>query len=141
MNGSKTSSLSPTLVLHGAITTGGDGRRSAWFSRRAFASAMVASLAVHLALSLWPVELPSTPDTQPLQATITELPPPPKPTAAPAKPKPKPKRVIPPPAPVTEPEPATATAEASSSEPEPRAAEPPVDSTPPASVAAAPELP
>jgi hypothetical protein len=62
-------------------------------------------------LSLWPVELPTSPDSLPLQATITELPPPPKVAAVAPRPKPKPKRAIAPPAPVAEPEPAPITAE------------------------------
>jgi len=74
--------------------------------------AVVASLALHLAVSLWPVEPPVVPESTVLSATITELPPPPVPSTVPptAKPKAKPKRVspvvsAPQPAPATEPEP------------------------------------
>jgi hypothetical protein len=61
-------------------------------TRRALAVALVLSLAVHLALSLWPEEAPVSPESTPLTATITQLPPPPAPVAAPApKPAAKPK--------------------------------------------------
>src|SRR5436190_19362904 len=43
-------------------------------TRRVLAAALVASLAVHVALSLRPVEIDTPPDSVPLQATITELP-------------------------------------------------------------------
>ena len=78
---------------------------------RALVIALVASLALHLAASLWPVDLPDEPETTVLSATITEIPPPPMPSPAPAakpKPRPRPKAVAPsvaaPPAPAaTEP--------------------------------------
>jgi hypothetical protein len=74
--------------------------------------ALVASVVLHLVLSLWPIDLTSAPDAPPLQATITELPPPPQVIAAPAKPKAKPRRASPvaPPAPVMAPEPAPVAA-------------------------------
>lgn len=74
------------------------GRRT----RRLVLVALLLSLLVHLAVSLWPADLASAPDATPLTATITELPPPPTPaaTAAAAKPKPKPTRANPVPAPV-----------------------------------------
>ncbi len=86
-----------------------------WRPRPAFVIALAASIAVHLAISLWPAELPTTPPFAPLAVTITELPPPPLPEPAPrpAKPaKPKPKRATPappplPPAPIAEESPAT----------------------------------
>ena len=70
-------------------------------ARRVLALALAVSAAVHLALSLWPVTLPATPDDVPLRASITEMPPPPRPTPAPVKaaPRPKPRRTVPPPAP------------------------------------------
>ena len=68
-------------------------------------AALTASVAVHVALSLWPVEIGNTPETLPLQATITELPPPPQPNPVPPAKKPKPKRAIP--APMSTPEPAS----------------------------------
>lgn len=74
--------------------------------RRGLLIALALSVALHLALSLWPAELPTTPDNAPLQATITEMPPPPMPAPPAAqKPRPKPKRSTapPPPAPVSEP--------------------------------------
>lgn len=79
---------------------------------RVLAIAVVASVLLHLAISLWPIEPPEAPDSTVLTATITELPPPPLPAPAPpaAKAKPKPKRVsplapAPQPAPATAPEP------------------------------------
>jgi hypothetical protein len=78
-------------------------------SRRVFNVALAISLAVHLVLSFWPVEIGTAPETPPLQATITELPAPPKP--APVAAPPKPKRAIPRPAPVTTTEPAPVAAE------------------------------
>jgi hypothetical protein len=84
--------------------------------RRVLLVALILSLVVHLAITWWPVDMPQPPESTPLTATLTELPPPPKPSAAPAptpaKPKPKPRKVasVPaalPPAPVeAEPEPA-----------------------------------
>lgn len=69
-------------------------------TRRLLLVALALSLVLHLAVSLWPADLPAAPDATPLTATITELPPPPTPAAtAAAKPKPKPKRANPVPAP------------------------------------------
>jgi outer membrane biosynthesis protein TonB len=81
-------------------------------TRQVLLAALVASAGVHLAFSLWPVELATEPETVRLQATITELPPPPvaAPVAAAPKPKPKSKRAVPPPAPVPAPEPETTLA-------------------------------
>jgi xanthosine utilization system XapX-like protein len=45
--------------------------------RPRYVLALAASLAVHIAFSLWPAEFTSAPAEPPLQATITELPPPP----------------------------------------------------------------
>ncbi len=77
--------------------------------RRVLAGALATSLAVHLAFSLWPVDLDAPPETPPLSVTLTEMPPPPKPVPVAAAPKPKPKRIAPrpvaPPMPVSEPEP------------------------------------
>jgi Protein of unknown function (DUF3108) len=78
--------------------------------RRALLVALALSLALHAAMSLWPGELETRPDTLPLQASIVEMPPPPLPAApVAAKPKPKPQRptartphVEPPPAPPAE---------------------------------------
>jgi hypothetical protein len=58
-------------------------------ARRAFPLALAASILVHLAFMPWPIEVATAPESTPLMATITELPPPPKPVppAAPAKPK------------------------------------------------------
>jgi hypothetical protein len=67
-------------------------------TRRVLLVALVLSLAVHLALTLWPAETTTSPDSIPLTATITELPPPPKPVVVPqARPatKPKPHRASP----------------------------------------------
>jgi hypothetical protein len=69
--------------------------------------ALLLSLAVHLAWSLWPGQVPSDADTAPLQASITEMPPPPKSNAVPARNRPpgkaKPRRTAPAPAPVSVP--------------------------------------
>ncbi len=51
------------------------------------------SIAVHAALSFWPTDADAPPDTVPLQASITQLPPPPTFVApVPQKPRPKPQR-------------------------------------------------
>ncbi len=69
-------------------------------TRRLLLVALAWSLLVHVAVSLWPANLASSPDAIPLTATITELPPPPTVAAtAAAKPKPKARRVNPTPAP------------------------------------------
>ena len=67
-------------------------------TRRALAVALVLSLVVHLSLTLWPDDPSLLPESTPLTATITELPPPPVPAAVPEpKPaaKPKPRRTSP----------------------------------------------
>ena len=64
--------------------------------RPAFVVAFAASFALHIALSLWPVDMPTSAPLAPLAVTIDELPPPlpaPAPKPAAAKPKPKPKHV------------------------------------------------
>jgi len=102
--------------------------------RPRFLWALIASLAVHLAFSLWPADSTSVPAPPPLQATITELPPPPQVVAtAKPKPRPKPRRVSPiaPPAPVTSPDPAPVAASE-----EPALIEPTADA-----IAAGPEQP
>jgi len=86
-------------------------------TRRVLVAALVLSLLVHLAFTLLPTDLTVAPESTPLTATLTEMPPPPKPSViAQAKPKPKPKRVsplIPPPSPVEVPqEPAVADTDA-----------------------------
>jgi len=102
-------------------------------TRRALAVALVLSLVVHLALSLWPEDPSLSPESTPLTATITELPPPPAPVAVPqpkpaAKPKsrktsplvqPKPEAV----APAEAPAPPTTAPEAAPVAPEPAAVE------------------
>jgi hypothetical protein len=101
--------------------------------RPVFLIAFAASIAAHVALTLWPVDFSRVDDAPPLLATITELPPPPKPVVATAKPKQKPRRAVPSiaPAPVTTPESAPVAAS------EPSA---PIDPTP-EGIAAGPELP
>jgi hypothetical protein len=80
--------------------------RRQWTARRGFVVALAASIALHLALSFLRVEPPTELDVQPLQATITELPPPPAPVAvAVAKPKAKPRRATSPAPPVAKHEP------------------------------------
>jgi hypothetical protein len=84
-----TSAAAPTLV---AISLRLAQSKAMARTRRALAVALVLSLAVHLALSLWPEEPSVSPESTPLTATITELPPPPAPVAAPQpKPAAKPK--------------------------------------------------
>jgi hypothetical protein len=76
-------------------------------TRRALALALVLSLAVHLGFSFWPTSLRETPDSTPLTATLTEMPPPPVAAARPAAaPKSRPRRA----APVAVPAPATVEA-------------------------------
>ena len=65
-------------------------------TRRALATALVLSLAVHLGFSFWPTSLRETQDSTPLTATLTEMPPPPSPAVNSAvTPKPRTKRVAP----------------------------------------------
>ena len=102
-------------------------RLSAAAPRPVLVVALALSLALHGALSLWPSDLESTPETLPLQASIVEMPPPPMPAPRPAaKPRPKPQRptaqrphVEPPPAPVAE--------EVATKAPEPQLIEPTPD--------------
>ncbi len=113
-------------------------------ARRVLWLALGVSLAVHLALTLWPVSFDPEEDAAVLRATLTELPPPPVPVAQPAPParKPAPARrripVTPVPGPVALP-PDTAPAEpapvAESAPPAPAAAEAPA---PPVEAPAAP---
>jgi hypothetical protein len=101
-------------------------------ARLALLVALLLSFAVHLAWSLWPVDLPSDADTAPLQASITEMPPPPKPHAVPSPyrvpGKARPRRTAPAPAPVSVPV-IAAAAEPETIEPTPEA------------IATGPELP
>jgi uncharacterized protein DUF3108 len=63
---------------------------------RALLVALALSLALHVGLTFWPVTFQEAPESTPLTATLTEMPPPPKPaTVAAAKPKPRPKRAAP----------------------------------------------
>jgi len=94
-------------------------------TRRVLLVALLLSVALHVAVSFWPAEVPTLPETVPLQATITELPPPPKTVAVEgAKPRPKPRRATapPPPSPAILPEPVAApAAEGPATEPTPEA--------------------
>ncbi len=79
--------------------------RPRWRPRRVFVVALALSVGVHFVASLWPEPTPETPESEPLQATLTELPPPPQPQAAlatprPAKARPRPRRPAAPFAPV-----------------------------------------
>jgi len=116
--------------------------------RPRYVIALAASLAVHVAFSLWPAEFTPAPAAPPLQATITELPPPPSvaTAVAAAKPKAKPRRVSPiaPPAPVTSPDPAPIAASEEPALIEPTAdaiATGPEQPAVPVDVAAAPDIP
>jgi hypothetical protein len=108
---------------------------------RGFLVALLVSLAIHATFTLWPGLGTSTPESTPLQATLTELPPPPKPVPAPPKPtaRPKPKRTtplpVPAPAPVAEPE-APPAPEEPAAAPASEAA-PAAEPSPPAAAAAA----
>jgi hypothetical protein len=109
--------------------------------RRSLLVALVLSLAVHGAFSRWPVDVPATQETAPLQATLLEMPPPPKPLAAPApaaKPKPRPQRAtaVPPPHPAAPETAAPEPEQATTSTSEPGT----IDPTPEA-IAAGPQLP
>jgi hypothetical protein len=83
--------------------------------RRILVTALAASLAVHLALSLWPVDIESVRQMPPLSVTLKEMPAPPKPKPVVAPPQRKAKRVAPkavaPPPPLATPEPAPIVAE------------------------------
>jgi hypothetical protein len=100
----------PTGGGNATSTPRNGARRIAAAPRPALVVALALSLALHGALSLWPSDLQSTPETLPLQASIVEMPPPPMPAPrAAAKPRPKPQRptaqrphVEPSPAPVAE---------------------------------------
>ena len=80
-------------------------RERRWRGRRLLAVALVLSVAIHLAFTLWPVEDVVTPDDVPLTATITEMPPPPVATPAPPAPKPRRKSPVARPAPASVAEP------------------------------------
>ncbi|MEO6566069.1 MAG: DUF3108 domain-containing protein [Casimicrobiaceae bacterium] len=83
-------SLSANSLLDPALQVA--AARADTRTRRLLLGALLLSLLVHVVVSLWPVDPPTTPESTPLTASITELPPPPSPTAtAAAKPKPKPK--------------------------------------------------
>jgi len=97
--------------------------------RPVLVAALALSLALHGALSLWPSDLVTPPETLPLQASIVEMPPPPMPAPrAAAKPRPKPQRVTAP-RPHVEPAPAPApvSEEVAAKAPEPQLIEPTAD--------------
>ena len=114
---------------------GGRWKRTlaAHLPRPGLVAGLALSIAVHVAFSFWPAEAETLPDTVPLKASITELPPPPTPgPIATAKPRPKPQRATAPRAPTepaesiepvatteTEPPPTEPTAEAIATGPEP----------------------
>jgi len=102
-------------------------RRFAGAPRPVLVVALALSLALHGALSLWPSELETTPETLPLQASIVEMPPPPMPAPrAAAKPRPKPQRVTAP-RPHVDPPPAPVAQEIAAKAPEPELIEPTAD--------------
>jgi hypothetical protein len=70
----------PPLPL-GAAAPWHPSRRAAT-RRHVLIGALAASLALHLALTQWPIAFDALPEMAPLQVTITEMPPPPKPAAA-----------------------------------------------------------
>ena len=94
-------------------------------------AAFAISVAVHVAVTLWPVDRAESPDAEPLKATIVAMPPPPVPAAPSisAKPKPRPRPVsplVPPPAhePVADDPPVPAQADPAAPVPESVATEP-----------------
>ncbi|MEO5701269.1 MAG: DUF3108 domain-containing protein [Casimicrobiaceae bacterium] len=60
-----------------------------WQPRRVFVLALLLSVAVHFAATLWPEPQPEAPETPPLQATLKELPPPPPKATVATPPKPR----------------------------------------------------
>ncbi len=89
-----TTTIAPPTLL--ALTLRRAQARAGARTRRVLFAALVLSLLVHLAFTLWPTDVAMAPDAMPLTATLTELPPPPKPAAAAAPtPKAKPKRTSP----------------------------------------------
>jgi Protein of unknown function (DUF3108) len=98
-------------------------------ARRTLWIALVLSVLIHGAWSLWPVETPKSPDETVLSATLTEMPaPPPLATAPVAKPRAKLRRVAPAPSTQTPAEAPETTASVAASE----AAESPPAEAPPA---------
>jgi len=79
-----------------------------WRARSPFVIAFAASIAVHVAILLWPADLPTAPPLAPLAVTITELPPPPAPQPPPKTVEAKPKRAKPKPLPSPPPPPVVA---------------------------------
>jgi len=93
-------------------------------TRRALILALVLSLAVHLSLSLWPAGLREAPESTPLTATLTEMPPPPNAVAkSTAPPKARPKRVVPTAVPAPAPVEAPADVASVMESPDPEAAD------------------
>jgi hypothetical protein len=85
--------LATNLLSQPSARIAGPGR---FHARRSLWIALLLSLLVHAAWSLWPAEPPKSPDDVVLSATLTEMPAPPAPAAkATPKPRPKPKRVVP----------------------------------------------
>ena len=120
--------MNPILIDAPSAPADPRGALAGFFARpprRVLLVALVLSVALHVAVSFWPAEVATLPETVPLQATITELPPPPKTVAVEAaKPRPKPRRATaPPPAsPAILPEPVAApVAEGPATEPTPEA--------------------
>src|SRR5947207_2483616 len=79
---------------HPALRMAGPQR---FHARRSLWVALLLSVLVHTAWSLWPVEPPKSADDLVLSATLTEMPAPPTPAsnATAPKPRPKPKRSVP----------------------------------------------
>ena len=72
----------------GSLSPAAGRTRRRW--PRALGVALAVSAVLHLAWSLWPVQMPAAPQTEPLTATLTEMPAPP--VAAPAPPPPPARR-------------------------------------------------
>ena len=148
VNTPRVDALTPSLRSPaGAGSTWRDLRRRLT-PRRLLLAALATSLAVHFALSLWPVEFDAPPDQAPLSVSLTEMPPPPTPVAPAAKPKPKripPKSVLAPapePAPVAADDTPVADAGSAAATPEPAVAAPaPTETVAEAPDAAVPETP
>ena len=102
-------------------------RRFARATRPVLVVALALSLALHGALSLWPSDLETPPETLPLQASIVEMPPPPMPAPrTAAKPRPKLQRPTAP-RPQIEPAPAPVAEQVATNGAEPQLIEPTPD--------------
>src|SRR5438128_4991874 len=89
--------MATTLTIHASQSAALAVRNRRFRVRPSLWIALVLSILIHAAWSLWPVEPPKSADDVVLSATLTEMPAPPAAAPAPStsKPKAKPKRVVP----------------------------------------------